>query len=65
MTDRNMKKNIYVKPETTVVLVETEAMMVASPGDKMTAAFDNNSEINTGRVDAKRNGNSLWDFDED
>lgn len=61
-------KNIYVKPETNVVLVEMETMMDASY-DKAPNSFSlglGTETIGEGAsVDAKRNGNSLWDFDED
>lgn len=56
-----MKKNIYVKPETTVVLVETETMMAAST---FSASFSEET-IEAGYVDAKGHGSSIWDFDDE
>ena len=63
-----MKKNIYVKPETTVVLIETEAMMAASGPESTSVTFDfnGNNSIGSGQsVDSKGHGSNLWDFDDD
>lgn len=62
-----MKKNIYVKPETTVLVIETEAMMAASGPEAVSASFsfDSGDNINSGSVDAKGHGSSLWDFDDE
>lgn len=65
-----MKKNIYVKPETTVMLIETEDMIAASPGadvapNSLDVEFSTTKTINSGSVSAKGHDSSLWDFDDE
>lgn len=64
-----MKKNIYVKPETTVMLIETENMIAASPGvapNSLDVEFSSTQpSINSGSLSAKGHDSSLWDFDDE
>lgn len=61
-----MTKNMYIKPEITVMTVEAETIMAASGPQTLDVTIERDDEtIGSGSVDAKGHNFSIWDFDED